>query len=110
MATASKHTTAGPVLQPPGNGHQPDETGDNRWLWISLALVLVLGLAVILVLPGLIDTSQQQAATSTGSADTRAVPATAADANKAMQDWLQLRARLELENIAQWGEPIGARL
>jgi tetratricopeptide (TPR) repeat protein len=105
MATASKHTTAGPVLQPPGNGHQPDDTGDNRWLWISLALVLVLGLAVILVLPGLTDTSQQQAAASTGSADAGAVSVTAADANKAMQDWLQLRARLELENIAQWGEP-----
>jgi tetratricopeptide (TPR) repeat protein len=105
MATASKHTTARPVLQPPGNGHQPDDTGDNRWLWISLALVLVLGLAVILVLPGLTDTSQQQAAASTGSADAGAVSVTAADANKAMQDWLQLRARLELENIAQWGEP-----
>jgi tetratricopeptide (TPR) repeat protein len=107
MATASKHTTpsAGPVLQPPGNGHQPDEAGDNRWLWLSLALVLVLGLAVILVLPRLIDTSQQQAAASTGSADAEAVSVTAADANKAMQDWLQLRARLELENIAQWGEP-----
>jgi tetratricopeptide (TPR) repeat protein len=74
-------------------------------LWISLALVLVLGLAVILVLPGLIDTSQQQAAASTGSADAGAVSVTAADANKSMQDWLQLRARLELENIAQWGEP-----
>ena len=107
MATARKHTTpsAGPVLQPPGNGHQPDETGDNRWLWLSLALVLVLGLAVILVLPGLIDTSQQQVAPPTGPADAGTVTVTAADANKAMQDWLQLRARLELENIAQWGEP-----
>ncbi len=109
MAVASKHTTppAEPVLQPPGNGHNPDGAGNegNRWLWISLALVLVLGLAVILVLPGFIDTSQQQAATSTGAVDIGAVPATGADANKAMQDWLQLRARLELENIAQWGEP-----
>jgi hypothetical protein len=65
----------------------------------------VLGLTVILVLPGLIDTSQEQAAASTDAADTGAVSVTAADANKAMQDWLQLRARLELENIAQWGEP-----
>ena len=114
MATATT-PSAGPALQPPGNGQQPDKAGDNRWLWISLALVLVLGLAVILVLPGLIDTSQQQAATSTGSADAGAVSVTAADAgavsvtaadaSKAMQDWLQLRARLELENIAQWGEP-----
>jgi len=107
MAAARKHTRSseGPILQPPGSGHQPGETGDNRWLWISLALVLVLGLAVILVLPGLIDTSQQQVAPPTGSADAGAVSVTAADANKAMQDWLQLRARLELENIAQWGEP-----
>jgi len=106
MAAARKHirSSEGPVLQPPGNGHQPDETGDNRWLWISLALALVLGLAVILVLPGLIDTPQQQTAASTGPADAGAVSVTAADANKAMQDWLQLRARLELENIAQWGE------
>jgi len=104
---ASNHTrpSAGPVLQPPGNGQQPGETGDNRWLWISLALVLVLGLAVILVLPGLIDTSPQQAAPSTDPAEAGAVSVTAADANKAMQDWLQLRARLELENIEQWGEP-----
>jgi len=107
MAAARKHirSSEGPVLQPPGNGHQPDETGDNRWLWISLALALVLGLAVILVLPRLIDTPQQQTAASTGPADAGAVSVTAADANKAMQDWLQLRARLELENIAQWGEP-----
>ena len=106
MAAPRKQTRSseGPVLQPPGNGHQPGETGDNRWLWIALALVLVLGLAVILVLPGLIDTSQQQVAPPTGPADAGAVSVTAEDANKAMQDWLQLRARLELENIAQWGE------
>jgi len=109
MKDSSKHTmpSAGPVLQPPGSGHLPgDARGEaNRWLWISLALVLLLGLAVILVLPQLIDTSQQQAAPSIDTAEIGSVPATATDANKALQDWLQLRARLELENIAQWGEP-----
>jgi len=109
MEASSKHTTpsAGPVLQPPGSGHRPGEGGDgaNRWLWISLALVLLLGLAVILVLPGWMDTSQQQAASSTDAAEIETVPVTATQANQALQDWLQLRARLELENIAQWGEP-----
>ena len=109
MEDSSKHTMppAGPVLQPPGNGRNPGETGSeaNRWLWISLALVLLLGLAVILVLPGLVDTSQQHAAPSIDAAEVGTVPATATEANKVLQDWLQLRARLELENIAQWGEP-----
>lgn len=109
MKDSSKHTipSAGPVLQPPGSGHLPgDARGEaNHWLWISLALVLLLGLAVILVLPGMIDTSQQQVAPSIDTAEIGSVPATATDANKALQDWLQLRARLELENIAQWGEP-----
>ena len=109
MEVSSKNTipSAGPVLQPPGNGHNPGETGNeaNRWLWISLALVLLLGLGVILVLPGLIDSSQQQTEISTAVAEVGVIPATATDANKALQDWLQLRARLELENIAQWGEP-----
>jgi tetratricopeptide (TPR) repeat protein len=109
MEVSSKNTipSAGPVLQPPGNGHNPGETGNeaNRWLWISLALVLLLGLGVILVLPGLIDSSQQQKEISTAVAEVGVIPATATDANKVLQDWLQLRARLELENIAQWGEP-----
>ena len=109
MEAPGKHATpsAGPVLQPPGNGQHHSDTGNmaNRWLWISLALVLLLGLVVILVLPGLIDSPQQQAASSTAGAEVGAIPATATDANRAMQDWLQLRARLELENIAQWGEP-----
>ena len=98
-------TTAGPVLSPPQGGSQQGttEAGNYLWLWISLAAVLVLGLAVIFVLPALIQSSQpvEVAAEPVVMPEDDARDA----ANQAMQAYLQLRAQLELGHASRWGEP-----
>jgi hypothetical protein len=92
-----------PELHPPG--YTPTASGsdtpDYRWLWLSLAVVLVLGLLVIFALPSLVNRPPPLATTPV----TASTPVANAAANQAMQDWLQLRAKLELENVSRWGEP-----
>jgi len=100
-----------PDLRPPGTLPLPGahDAENFRWLWISLAAVLVVGLAVILVLPRFVDRPQQPQA---GPEPVPAVPdsrAASADANQAMQAYLQHRAKLELENVTLWGEPQWSR-
>jgi hypothetical protein len=105
MASGQQQQDTGvkPELHPPG--YVPaagvPEAPDYRWLWLSLAIVLVLGLLVIFALPGIVN-RPQPAATTPATAST---PAASAEANRAMQAWLQLRAKLELENVSRWGEP-----
>ena len=92
-----------PALHPPGSTPRRDvpDTQSYRWLWLSLAAVLVLGLLVIFALPGFVNQPQPGSATPA----TVSTPAASAEANQAMQAWLQLRAKLELENVSRWGEP-----
>ena len=94
-----------PEFHPPGNTTQRgvSDTPDYRWLWLSLAVVLVLGLLVIFALPGFVNQPQPGSATPASAAVS--TPAVNAEANQAMQAWLQLRAKLELENVSRWGEP-----
>ncbi|MEN8206300.1 MAG: tetratricopeptide repeat protein, partial [Pseudomonadota bacterium] len=96
---------AAPVLTPPGHARSQEqgEPGNYRWLWLALAAVLVIGLAVIFALPALIE-SPQQASAPANTVVTAGVESRDA-ANQSMQAWLQLRARLELEQAAHWGEP-----
>ena len=93
------------VLTPPGhtNTQGRGESGSYRVLWLALAAVLVIGLAVIFLLPALIE-SPEQASTPVTTAVITGVDSRDA-ANESMQAWLQLRARLELEHASQWGEP-----
>ena len=94
-----------PNLRPPGGSRAGDDTDTQsyRWLWLSLAIVLVVGLLVIFALPGLVSQPQQGAATPAPAGVSTADASVAA--NQAMQAWLQLRAKLELENVSRWGEP-----
>ena len=96
-----------PDLRPPGAlpTTGTHDTENLRWLWISLAAVMVVGLAVILVLPRFVGNPQlPQASPEPVSAAPDSVTGSA-DANQAMQAYLQLRAKLELENVTSWGEP-----
>lgn len=92
-----------PEMHPPGYTPtaRDSEKPDYRWLWLSLAAVLVLGLLVIVALPGFVN--QPPPVVSTPA--TVSTPAANAAANRAMQAWLELRAKLELENVSRWGEP-----
>ena len=100
-----------PELHPPGSPlPQGDpETQNFRWLWLSLAAVLLLGLLVIFALPRLVSqppsglaTPEPDSMTASATVDTRAA---SDEANQAMQAYLKLRAKLELENVSGWGEP-----
>jgi len=99
-----------PELHPPGSTlpQGGSDTENYRWLWLSLAVVLILGLLVIFALPGFVSQPQPGAITSEQATPAPVVVNTQAAsnaANQAMQAWLQLRARLELENVSSWGEP-----
>lgn len=110
----------GPELQPPGlHPHSiGKQQGSQRLIWIALAGVIILGLGVLFVLPKLVSESseQEQLADSTPAS---AVPGTPviqntansqADAEKALQEFLRTRARLELANVMVWGEPEWSRV
>ena len=112
MATRQRSRVTDPAaLQPPGQIPAAADTAgtNNYWLWIALAVLLLLGLVVIFVLPTLVTPTHEAAAPPQNAAP-QAVPTTqdtAADrdaAQQTLQDYLQLRARLELENAAAWGE------
>jgi len=102
-----------PELQPPVSTRSQgsSDTPGYRWLWLSLAAVLILGLLVIFALPKFVKQPQPGPETPPSVAVNTDVntavdtPAASAGANQAMQAWLQLRAKLELENVSRWGEP-----
>lgn len=112
-------THAQPGLQPPGTHSQAIETrrGHHGLIWLALALVIVLGLVVLLVLPKLVsgtpdpqaDTTAQQKAVEPPQSATQDSASSRSDAEQALQDFLQTRARLELANVAVWGEPEWSR-
>jgi len=83
-------------------------------VWIALAIVVLLGLAAIFVLPELVSrylkpTLQErpaaQAQTPTAPAVVESVDSARLQAEQTLQQFLQLQAKLELENAAVWGEP-----
>jgi tetratricopeptide (TPR) repeat protein len=118
-----------PEFTPPGR--LPDQSagdgGSLRWFLALLGFVLLLGLLVVFVLPGLVerqidppvsppgttepapadagpvDAAAETAAAEPGRASESDDARTAAE--NALQAYLELRARLELENVGAWGEP-----
>ena len=98
-----------PELHPPVSTQSQgsSDTPGYRWLWLSLAAVLILGLLVIFALPKFVNPPQSGPETPAPVAVNTSVNTQAAstEANQAMQAWLQLRAKLELENVSRWGEP-----
>ena len=101
----SHETAPDPVLSPPGSSRHAGRTeaGNYLWLWLALAALLVIGLAVILALPSLVQTTRPVEAPAEPVVTPGVEPRAAA--NEAMQAYLQLRAQLELGNASRWGEP-----
>ena len=104
-----------PGLQPPGTHLQPTGTtaGQHGLIWLALVLVIVLGLGVLLVLPKLVsgtadpetDTTAQRMTVDSSKSPVQDSASSRSDAEQALQDFLHTRARLELANVAVWGEP-----
>ena len=94
-------------LRPPGHALEStlDVAPRHRWLWVALALFLLLALAVVFVLPDLFAPRETLAPRSTSAASLPPDDSEAARdrAHQALQAYLQLRARLELEGAAAWG-------
>jgi hypothetical protein len=119
--TSGKQSKAGQLkseLRPPGN-HAPTSagnTGKNGLVWAALAVVVMLGLAVLLVLPRMVSQSEETGpvepsepklteADESSRAMGREIEESKSHAALAMQNFLQVRARLELANAPVWGEP-----
>ena len=95
-----------PVLHPPGQSPVEETGGDHRWLWIAMATLLMLGLAVIFALPALVGPVEDTPVAAESLPQTGESPAQRETAHQALQEYLRLRARLELENAGAWGEPV----
>jgi tetratricopeptide (TPR) repeat protein len=114
MAESDKApTSAG--LQPPGVHPGPPAAAPAKhgFIWGALAVVITLGLAVVLVLPKMVSDTHDESDTAVAEQAVAGTPQAsgeqAADsrriAEQAMQDFLHVRARLELANAPVWGEP-----
>ena len=93
-------------LRPPGAPVDPGArtAGWPAWVWAALAVLLLLGVAVVFALPGLVERSARSAVpVSPPPAEKRVDPNEAL--RQTLEAYLQLRARLELQNAAAWGEP-----
>lgn len=92
------------MLTPPGQAEAGRREPASRYtgVWISLAAVLLVGLAVVVLLPKFVGQPPAGDATPEvvipAGADAQSV------ANELMQAYLQLHARLLLENAPQWGK------
>lgn len=92
-------------LQPPGQIPAAAAPENHRWLWAALAMLLLLGLAVVFALPGLVGPVHETAVPAEPPSPAGDTVALRDAAQQTLQTYLQLRARLELDNAAAWGEP-----
>jgi hypothetical protein len=92
-------------LQPPGQVPAAAASENHRWLWAALATLLLLGLAVVFALPGLVGPAHETAVPAEPLPPAGDTVAQRDAAQQTLQTYLQLRARLELDNAAAWGEP-----
>jgi len=107
-----------PELRPPGAHAEPDagKTTGHSLIWAALAVIVLLVLVVLLVLPGMVsETAGKKPAEVSEEVNTQPMESTQvsvetsansrAEAEKALQDFLLTRARLEIANAPVWGEP-----
>jgi len=114
--TGPDTTRLKPPLRPPGTPLASDAVtvAGYRRVWIALTIVALLGLAVIFVLPQLVsrDATPTLPERPPAQGQMPTPPAVVEDADSArleaeqtLQQFLQLQAKLALENADVWGEP-----
>ena len=93
------------LLTPPGEppGQAPRVSRGPRWAWAALAGLLLLVVAVVFALPGLVERFPGSAVPAPPPVEETPGPSDEVPAT--LEAYLQLRARLELEHAAAWGEP-----
>ena len=103
---------APPDLTPPDGVRPPGLPADHAvkvprrhtWVWVLLGLLTLAAFAVVFALPGLLTPAPEElvppepVAVDSGPADSRP------QAQQTLEQYLRLRAKLELENAAAWGQ------
>ena len=94
-------------LRPPGQpGDFVTEAASRRvWLWLTLGTLFVLALAVVFALPSMLQPATPQievAEPAPARADSTALRD---QAQQTLQEFLKLRARMELGNAPAWAGP-----
>ena len=95
------------TLRPPGQSGDPaaDSPTSRIWLWLTLGTLLVLALAVVFALPSMLQPAAPQVAVAeTPPAQTDST-ALRDQAQQTLQEFLKLRARMELDNAPAWAGP-----
>jgi len=105
----------GPGLRPPAVPEPPVPPKRHLGLWIALVVVLSLAFGVVWLLPRLVSgplTGPEDTFTGAPPGGRLAAPDSASQvagersrAERELQGFLRLAARLELANVAAWGEP-----
>jgi len=90
---------------PPGSADRPPRR--HYVIWVLLALLLGLAIAVVFALPSVLESAgQQQTVVAVEAPATRPDSTALRDAaQQALQGYLGLRAKMELDNAAVWGMP-----
>ena len=94
-------------LRPPGrpSGFGTHPQPRRIWLWLTLGTLLVLALAVVFALPSMLQpTTPQIEKTETPPAQTDSTELRD-QAQQTLQEFLKLRARMELDNAPAWAGP-----
>jgi tetratricopeptide (TPR) repeat protein len=104
-------TGENPVLIPPEGKTEVADTGKRKqvMVWVAMIAVAILGLLVIFVLPKIVSVPATDL-TRSGPATPQQPPGqdpsiVRRSAEKALQEFLRTRARLELANAMVWGDP-----
>lgn len=105
-----------PNLRPPDSAPDTsvDATNNNRWVWVALVIVLILTLLVVFLLPQLVSEHKPNRQQQISAPQNQATPPSVVDdsaasrekAEQALERFLQLRAKLELDRAEVWGEPM----
>jgi len=94
-------------LRPPGQADDPVVIGPRNhfWLWGMLGVLVLLALAVVFALPTLLGPARQAGVPAESPSAETDSGALRDQAHQTLQNYLKLRARLELDNAGVWGEP-----
>ena len=94
-------------LRPPGqpNGSVTDAPPRRAWLWLMLGTLLVLALVVVFALPSMLQPATPQTPVAAPAPVQIDSTASRDQAQQTLQEFLKLRARMEIDHAPAWAGP-----